>query len=450
MVVLGTLRAGEAPAAPAAIQLLSKRSQLLKLSALDLAGCEAFVKSLFGEVANTGRVARALFEHSGGNPQHCMDLTRLLVQRKLATYAAGTWVLPLQLSHERLPSRMDEIVAARLADLSADARELVEALSIYSRPVALERCLQSSERVHGTQALAALDELVAARILFVAGDRYRFVQPSVGAAVLARLDGASRRQRHLRAAEALLRGEGDDLAPRMEAGWHLLHGGDERRGADLLADTARAYLQGGHATETVDELVIALVAVFEAYERQRRSEHELAELLFSLVPLSYYGTDWRITTRYAKRSAELALRLTGLGAAQRLSSMLGTRLALRVGRGVARLRAAQAGRRGRVSDPNKLIVSFAAMQPTALGTFCVCNDVASAQELERMFEALDLLPRSPFMELIAHWRRAMVYTLVGRERESIIEYDRTRELLRDPRIAALVGEGRRRALNAGS
>jgi hypothetical protein len=451
LIVLSTLRSGEAITAAAPIKVLSKRSSRLRLSGIDLAGCEEFVKSLFGDVDNTGRVARSLFEHSGGNPQHCMDLARLLVQRKVAKYAAGTWVLPLQLTHAQLPSRMEEIVAGRLADLSEDARELVEALSIYSRPVSIERCLQSSERVRGSQALAALDELVAAQILLIEGDRYRFVQQSVGAAVLAQLDAAGRRARHLRAADALLlSSDGEDLEARMEAGWHLLHGGAEGRGADMLAETARAYLKAGRATESVDHLVTALVAVCDVYERQKRSDYQRAELLFALVPLSYYGTDWRVTTRYSMRAAELALRLTGLGLAKALRPWLGRRLALLFGLGLARLRGVRAHKHGPPFNLQGLIVSFAAMQPTALGTFCVCIDVASAHKIARLFEALDVLPSSPFLELIANWRKGMWFTLIGRERESLEAYENVGELLRDPKIAALVGEGRRKSMHGGS
>ncbi|HKP59710.1 MAG TPA: protein kinase [Polyangiales bacterium] len=450
LVVLWSLRTGEAIAAPVPVKALAKRSDRLSLSGLGLAGCEEFVRSLFGDVDNAGRVARVLFEHTGGNPRHCTDLARLMVQRKVAKYAAGTWVLPLQLAHEQLPSRMEEIVAAKLADLSADAREVAEALSIYTAPVSIERCLQSSERVQGSQALAALDELVAAEILCIENDHYRFVQSSVGATVLAQLDAERTRELHVRAAEALLSSDSDALDRRLAAGWHLLRGGAERRGADMLAEAARAYLKGGHATESVDQIVTALVAVFDVYERQGRSDYELADLLLTLVPLSYFGTDWRITTRYAMRSAELALQVTGLGLAQKLQPKVGTRLALAVGLGLARARAAKARRQGQAVNLQALIISFAALQPTALGTFCVCIDVASARTIARSFEALELLPRTPFLQLIADWRHAMLCTLIGREREAIEAYDRLRRVLQEPEIAALVGEGRRRSMLGGS
>jgi tRNA A-37 threonylcarbamoyl transferase component Bud32 len=431
------------------VKLLRKRSSRLKLAGFDLLACEDFVKSLFGEVDGTGRVARVFFENSAGNPQHCMDLARLMVQRKIAKYAAGTWVLPLQLFPQELPSRMEEIVAGKLADLPADARELVEALSIYTRPVSIERALQSSERVRRPDALAALDQLVAAQILFVEGDQYRFAQQSVGAAVLAQLDAVGRRSRHLHAAEALLSGDSTDLALRMDAGWHLLHGGADRRGADLLAETARAYLKAQFATETADQIALALEAAIEVYERQKRSDCERAELLFPLVTLGYYCTDWRTTPRYAMRAAQLALRLTGLGLAQKLRPFLGKRLALWFGQGLARLRGARERMHGRAFDLRAMLVSFGAMLPPALGSLCVCIDVASAHALIRLFEPLDLLPSHPFISLVRSWSKAMLLTLVGRERESLEAYALVYARLRDPQLVALVGEGRRTAMLAG-
>jgi predicted ATPase len=81
------------------------------LDALSPGAFDELVHSMFGDVDNRARLAKLLFEKSAGNPQHCMELARLLARQHVAKYVAGTWVLPTQVSSEELPDRLEDVFA---------------------------------------------------------------------------------------------------------------------------------------------------------------------------------------------------------------------------------------------------------------------------------------------------------------------------------------------------
>src|SRR5262249_7218991 len=156
-----------------------KQSALLRLAGLNATACEELVKSLFGDVANTGRMARLLHERSAGNPGQCMELARLLVRNQIVRYAAGTWLLPLAVTAAELPTRVEEVLVARLGALSPEARGLAEALSVHAKPVPLEQLLALVDGADSDRSYAALDELVVEQVVIADQGQYRFEQTAL-------------------------------------------------------------------------------------------------------------------------------------------------------------------------------------------------------------------------------------------------------------------------------
>jgi hypothetical protein len=267
LMVLTTLRTGDAIAAPEPVHLMRERASRMKLVGLNAAACEELVRSLFGEVANAGRIAKLLLDRSGGNPQQCTDLVRLLVRNKVAKYVGGTWILPLEVSTEELPSRIEEILDARLSVLSTEALALIYALSIHERPIPIEFCLTSLPGKTEREMYAAQGELVAEQILVTEGGDYRFYQESVRVAVLARLDAPLRRATYLRAAENILASAGQSVGQEVEAARYLIEAGEESRGAELLAKVGWAFVRGTGTDEGPDQVARALKKAVAVYER---------------------------------------------------------------------------------------------------------------------------------------------------------------------------------------
>jgi len=143
--VLTTLRTGVKPSAPEAIRILRERAQRLRLSALDAAACELLANGLFGGAANAGRVGGLLSDRSGGVPRQFIELAQLMVQKKIAKYEAGSWVLPLDVAKDELPAGSEEVLTARLSELGVDAVRLAQALAVHAGPIPLAVALAVSD-----------------------------------------------------------------------------------------------------------------------------------------------------------------------------------------------------------------------------------------------------------------------------------------------------------------
>ncbi|RPI64825.1 MAG: hypothetical protein EHM50_00170, partial [Lysobacterales bacterium] len=296
---------GDEVVAEVPLRAIRKRGVRLKLAGLDVAACEELVGSLFGHVENTGRVAKLLYDRSGGNPQLCMDLVQLLVKKRIARYIDGGWVLPLELAEDELPFRVEELMAERLIALSPDARKLCEALSVQTGRIPIERCLALAEDMREQDVYLALDELVTDQVLRIEGSHYAFRQASFRRSVLAQLDQERRRRLHQRAARTLLESAGAGVAQRMEAARHLLLAGKELEGADLMARAAHDFLRHQGA-ESLEDVVHGLSTALSLYEKHNRSKHEIASLLFPLTTFAFF-VDCRLVLEHAERAINLGL-----------------------------------------------------------------------------------------------------------------------------------------------
>lgn len=447
LIVLATQRAGDEVVATTSLKDFRQRSGHLKLGGLSSAACEDLVCSVFGDVANTGRVAQLLYERSAGNPQICVDLAQHLVRRQIAKYIAGTWVLPLDVSPDELPSHTEGVLSARLDALSTGARELAEALSIHRKPVSLEQCL-SLARESDTPTYAALDELVAEQILVADGGSYRFAQQALREAILRHAGVEARRRHHLRAAETLLASAGSDLALQVEAGRHLLDAGEERRGADMLATAGRVFVLGGGGQEAPEHLAQAFEQTLAVYDRQDRSEHEKAAVLFSLIGSAFH-TDWQLMLKHAERAILLGLRVTGLGLAAKLRRFLGRRIALIVALVVAAVRFGRAKRRGLQWDLREAIAAFCGIVPAGVGTHNICYNVDTVERLTETATPLTMFGEDHVAGLMHEFCIAQLRMGQSRELEARVILERLVDKYQDPEILEVVGESHYKAILGG-
>jgi hypothetical protein len=448
LVILVTQRTGDPVLSPLPVRALRKRSNNVKLGALAKDACDELVQSLFGSVPNAGRVAALLFERSAGNPQQCMDLAQLLVKKQIAKYAAGTWVLPFEVSAEELPSRAEEVALLRLSALSDPARKLAEALSVHTRPLPLEKCLGLLPELGEEHTFGALDELVSEQILVSEKAHYRFAQHTLREAILFQMDDARQRELHRRAAEALLsRGE-LSVGLRIEAASHLLRAGDETRGADLMATAGREFQREQSMTDSPKQVVDALRTAAEVYHRQGRSDYELLPLLSPLVSLGFH-LDWHVTLKHAEHAIDMALRITGLGLAQRLKRYLGGKLALIVALVIAGVRFSKQKNQGLNYDLKQAIGSLIAMTPASVGTFSICYDFETVRRLVLKLEPLRLFGPNHVATLIHDFARTQQLMCEGREFEARQLIEPLIKRYEAPQVAATFGEGHYKSIYGG-
>ena len=94
------------------------------------------------------------------------------------------------------------------------------------------------------------------------------------------------------------------------------------------------------------EVVVALSRAVEVFEREGRSDYELAALLFPMMKLAYYSPHFRLLLKYGERTLSIGLRITGLTLAGRLRPVLGSKLGLAAGLIVGAIGFAKQRRRG--------------------------------------------------------------------------------------------------------
>lgn len=327
LLLAGTLRTDEAPRAATALAALRAGSQRLRIEALDRDGIATLCRGLFGNVRGVPPLAEWLEARAGGNPLHTLELLRALVERGVVRHHNGMWSWPEALEVDELPSGLVEAMDARILGLNADARHLGEVLSVHGGELPLGLCTELAS-TPTERTFAALDELVMDEVLVGSEAGYRFRHDGLREAFLRGLTDRRRRQLHLAVGRALHAGDAPTADREAEIGWHLWHGGDHRRGAELLARAGRALW----ATQSFSDAIPALEAALEHAERQDGlfSARECLELRRMLM-LSGCMADRRVAHRHADRLVAEYRRCSGVDRAERLAPIVGGKAAIAAG-----------------------------------------------------------------------------------------------------------------------
>ena len=263
--------------------------------------------------------------------------------------------------------------------------------------------------------LTVLDELAEYDVLYAEQDGYRFSSTALQEALLTGMDDARLGHNHRRLGEAFAQLAGTRPRLRIEAGWHLIEGGDEERGADLIASTT-------HDAVTVRSLLVdlhhvgrALEAALKTYGKYRRSLYERLPLLASLAQAGYYE-DRCWGDRYGDEALAAAEWLTGLATARHLRRFVGGWLALVLGILLAWVRF-------RLAPARERRYSFATLLAHLFGTVTTMAGAASlsfdAERCERVAETLE-----PFSVLPKRLTAVGIYDFcrgmrdIAREREA--------------------------------
>jgi hypothetical protein len=241
-----------APPTPALV-LLREEARTLRLEPLTAAQTLLLVRSVFGDVEHVNSLAERIHELAHGHPRWTMTLCERLVERRTARYEAGSWSLPATLCQGDLPESLTALIAARVAALGEDARELGEVLSLTDEMaigpadyVALTSHREPA-RVH-----RALDELIASGVLVADGSHYRFSQRELSEILQSGIEAQRQLELHRRLAEGI----GTVSDPLLLAR-HLLLGGREQEGVNYLR-TLREDRRLAYSTQILGLLELAI------------------------------------------------------------------------------------------------------------------------------------------------------------------------------------------------
>jgi hypothetical protein len=452
MLVALAYDAAERVSAPAALASLQQSAWRVQLHGLSQIEVRALVEATFGPVPGSERLADYLHELTGGNPQGCRDLMQHLVENGIISFADGVWALPQELTDQQLPADLGQALDARIARLGSSARRLVSMIAVHRGPVLLERLEAIALRERIDDPLAALSEAEQRGVLVVDDESIRFSHVSVRDAALRLLSADEQRRLHAQFGALLLQQGAQDVTTQLDAGWHLLHGGEQARGADLLAEVGVALSLDA---DSMPAAIPALRAALDAFRALGRSQREQARLLAPLAIAGFYA-DRKIIEAYGDDAVAALQHVLGLGLARRLRPWLGLRLSMAigfvgVGLGGAVLR--HGPRRGRLIFTESVTL-FITLVSMLVGVGTLTLDAPRARRYAELLEPLTVLGKDHVAAF--SYRNARAFALLPEDRiaqtrascrDLIARLDdgrpvrrlpeRTRRMLRVPLVYAL-------------
>ncbi|MDD9971675.1 MAG: protein kinase [Myxococcales bacterium] len=216
---------------------LANRGETLYLQGLSQAHTLELLHSVFGGANNLRAVAEWAQQVGEGRPKVTMELSQHLVDREIARFELGRWVLPDDLSDLALPDNVENVLRTRVDALSPAAREIGQTLAllmpfaIHAPRVEEYPALFESAMSHG-EVFRGLDELLGSRMLTLQADRYAFTSDGHAQAFGDTLSEERKRALHARIGEHFI-AQGEPLASL--AIYHFHQAGCEQRTFEMVA-----------------------------------------------------------------------------------------------------------------------------------------------------------------------------------------------------------------------
>lgn len=376
IVFIATRRLADQAATQSAIETILSLARRLRVHRLRRENTTALLEALFGTVPNVELFANWIHDVTTGSPTQIMELCRHLVRENIVRFVDGLWVLPPAIPQDDLPRNLAATLSARAAALTPPERALAEALCVRRGALSLPLCLKLSDEKNTRTLFRNLDELVAKGVLVSGSTGYHFGQDALREVLLDELPRERARLLHLRLGEALLELGSERPEDTIEAGFNLLLGGAEERGADILARTATRLPGRGSVTSAA---LPALEAALELYEKWGRPPGQCLKLRAVMVG----STDRRIVGQYSDVTLSALSRYAGAQRALRLQPWLGARLGFLAALAIATLRYHLTPRRRRGPRP---ATATAAFFRAAFGVLSVRTSVLDVVGTERLVQ----------------------------------------------------------------
>ena len=374
-------------------------------------------RSLFGDAPSAERFAGWLYERTAGSPLHALEISRQLLAKNVISYTAGVWTLPDQAPEAELPAALGDALSIRAATLGEPARILAECLSLQRQQPTFELCALLSSHAGEGGVLSLLDELAERDVLYADRDGYRFTSLAVQDVLLAGMDDTRLEQNHRRLGEAFSQlGEHGGPGLRIEAGWHLIQGGEELRGADLIASVTHDATTARELLANLHHLGRPFEAALGVYGKYRRSLYERLPLLAGLAQAGYYE-DRSWGERYGDEALYVLEELSGLSTVRRLRRFCGGWIALVLGMFLAFARFKLTPRKERKYSFSELLVHLFSSVTALAAVASLSFDVERTESVADVLEPFSILPRRLTPVGIYEFCRAM--REVGRENEAI-------------------------------
>ncbi len=429
---------------------LLKHSTRLELTGLDSREMLELGRSLFGNAPHVERVSEWLYERTAGSPLHALELARQLLANDNIRFVDGAWALPDRVPESDLPVALEDALSARIALIGKSARTLAECLSLQREQPTLELCRRLANEKTEDGLLSVLDELARKNVLHRDRDGYRFTSSALREALLAGMDEAQLEQCHLRLGNVFLElsTDGDDQALRVQAGFHLIRGGQPVRGADTIASVTHDALTGTLIAD-LHRVGRPLDAALAVYDRHRRSVYERMPLLAALAQCGYYEeASWG--ERYGAQALDVLEDLSGVRTARALRRFLGAWLSLIVGILLAFVRFQITPKRQRKYSFDKILIQLFTAVTTLTGAAALSLDGERAARVAATLEPFAMLPERLTPVGIYQFCRALEQITTENEASAYLTFDTLIERFGDPRYYPTLPPEARNLYRAGA
>ncbi|HEY2735066.1 MAG TPA: ATP-binding protein, partial [Polyangiales bacterium] len=390
--------------APVSTGAIVSQARRLRVHRLRRENTIALLEALFGAMPNVDLFANWIHDVTTGSPTQIMELCRHLVRENIVRFVDGLWVLPPSIPQDVLPRNLATTLSARAAALTKPERQLAEALCVRRGALSLPLCVKLSDEQDTRALFRHLDELVGKGVLVSGSTGYHFGQDALREVLLAELPRERAQQLQLRLGEALLELGRRRPADTIEAGFALLLGGAEERGADLLAQTVPRLARRGGLTSIA---LPALEAALELYEKWGRPPSQTLELRATMVA----SLERRIVVQHADVTLGDLARYAGSNTIVFLRPWLGPRLAFAIGFALATLRHRLTPRRRRGPHPRSALRAFFRVAFSVLSVRAALLDLGGVQRLARQVQAFSGL--SALTHIVAETFGALALALRG-------------------------------------
>ncbi|MFI5306376.1 MAG: hypothetical protein ACHQ53_03425, partial [Polyangiales bacterium] len=449
LLLVVTQKLGAAERGSVGLTALSPHCDHMTLAAFSAAETQELARSLFGEAQNLARFGEFLYARTAGNPMHCIEVARQLIAARAIRYLDGNWALPAERPNVALPTALEGALSARLAALSAPARRLAECLSLHRGETTLELCRNLMGRDRDRELFALQDELSRNDVFHADEGGFRFSSTALQETLLSEMDDAGREQGHRRLGEALLQlANAKQHALRIQAGWHLLQGGDATRGADLIAEVTYDSVAVRLVFTALHGAGAAIEAALEVYRKQRRPRLQRLPLLAALAQAGYYE-DRRFGELYGDEALDMLEDVSGLRAAKQLSRYVGRHLGLVFGLGFGFFRFMVAPRSDRGYSFGEVMIQLFGVVATLTGLASICLDAARAKVVTEILRPFDVLPDRLTPVGILEFSEGLQQIGLENQAEATMKFERLLARLDDPRCYPTLRGDARKIIVAG-
>jgi hypothetical protein len=378
---------------PVGLRALRGQCTSMALSALSGAEALELTRSVFGDAPNAARYTEWIHERTAGSPLHFLETARHLAARRVIRYVGGGWMLPAERPIAGPPAALEDALAARLGTLGEDARRLAECLALQrARRPTLELCRLLLDDADRATALSLLDELERENVLHADGEGHRFGSLAVSEALLRGMSPERTALNHRRLGRALLALSQDEPGVAIEAGWHLIQGGEELAGADCIADVTFDGPTVIRAIGNLSRIGAPVEAALRIYKRHGASLYRRLPLLTALAYSSYYE-DRIWGERYGDEALDALEDACGLRTARRAARFFGPALGLAIGVALAFVRYQFAPKKDKSYSFGYLFTRLSGAVTTLAAVSSISFDSARVARVAQVLAPFAFLPQ---------------------------------------------------------